>query len=205
MPPKDDRRFKAAEPIERTEDCWNGTLKAFEPSSHCWQIFANGTADGTEDCLTLDVITPRIRNEHPFPVVVLIGADTFNGDSEMANDTQFRPSHRLAHQHDVVFVRPNFRLGVPGFLTLDELSSSGNYGLTDILAALHWIQSNIEHFGGNPKSVTLFGYRAGATMVTALTTSPKAKDLYTRAWVTSGSAVGVQILGFILFSLQIDF
>lgn len=189
MPPKGDRRFKAAEPIERIEDCWNRTLKASVPSSTCWQIFASGMVDGTEDCLTLDVITPHVHTENPLPVVVLIGADSFIGDSP----NQLRPSLQLAHQRNVVFVRPNFRLGVLGFLTLDELSSSGNYALTDILAALHWIQSNIENFGGNPRSVTLLGHRAGATIVTALTTSPKAKHLYARAWVTSGSAVGVQI------------
>lgn len=191
MPPVGERRFKAAEPIERLEGCWNGTLKAYEPSPVCWQIFANNTTDGTEDCLKLDVITPYVRYENPLPVIVLIGADSLIGDSP----NKLRPSARIAHQRDVVFVRPNFRLGVLGFLASEELSksvrppTSGNYALTDILAVLRWIQLNIYHFGGNPKSVTLFGHRAGATLVSALITSPKAKDLFTRAWVSSGSAV----------------
>lgn len=185
LPPIGDRRFKAAESIERIEDCWNGTLNAINSSPNCLQIFANGTNDGTEDCLTLDVITPHIRNESLLPVVVLIGADSLIGDSP----NKLQPSARLAHHRDVVFVRPNFRLGVLGFLTLEELPQSGNYALTDILTALYWIQSNIHNFGGNPKSVTLLGHRAGATIVTALITSPKAKDLFARAWVTSGSSV----------------
>lgn len=115
---------------------------------------------------------------------------------------KLRPSARLAHQRDVVFVRPNFRLGVLGFLALEELSksvrppTSGNYALTDILAVLRWIQLNIHHFGGNPKSVTLLGHRAGATIVSALITSPKAKDLFARAWVTSGSAVSIELISF---------
>lgn len=205
MPPKDDRRFKAAEPIERIEDCWNGTLNAYpqtkaqaqakpqtkEQTKTCWQLYAEGGIDGSEDCLTLDVITPYVRYENPLPVIVLVGADSLTGDSP----NKLRPSARLAHQRDVVFVRPNFRLGVLGFLALEELSksvrppTSGNYALTDIIAVLRWIQLNIHHFGGNPKSVTLLGHRAGATIVSALITSPKAKDLFARAWVTSGSAV----------------
>lgn len=198
VPPKDDRRFKAAEPIERLEDCWNGTLKAYSPSPVCWQIFANGTLDGSEDCLSLDVITPYVRYENPLPVIVLIGANSLIGDSP----NKLRPSARIAHQRDVVFVRPNFRLGVLGFLALEELSksvrppTSGNYALTDILVALRWIQLNIHHFGGNPKSVTILGHRAGATIVSALITSPKAKDLFARAWVTSGSAVSVPTIYF---------
>lgn len=40
-----------------------------------------------------------------------------------------------------------------------------NYGLMDIIAALHWIQENIESFGGNPKAVTLVGHGTGAACV----------------------------------------
>lgn len=76
-------------------------------------------------------------------------------------------------------MRPKFRLNVFGFLALEELSNSstvptsGNYALSDIigknnplllnvninftsvfLAALEWIQINIEHFGGDKHSVS---------------------------------------------------
>jgi carboxylesterase type B len=49
--------------------------------------------------------------------------------------------------------------------------TSGNYGLSDIVVALKWIQLNIDHFGGDKKSVTLLGHRAGGTLVTVLTAS----------------------------------
>lgn len=191
LPPIGDRRFKPAEPIEHIEGCWNGTLEAHNATPVCWQIFANGSHDGSEDCLKLDVITPYVRYDNPLPVVILIGADSLTGDSP----NKLRPSARFARSHDVVFVRPNFRLGVLGFLALDELSklvrppTSGNYALTDVIAVLKWVQLNIFHFGGNPKAVTIFGHRAGATIVSALITSPKAKDLFARAWVSSGAAV----------------
>lgn len=191
VPPIGDRRFKPAEPIERIDNCWNGTLKAHNSTPVCWQIFANGSVDGVEDCLNLDVITPYVRYDNPLPVVVLIGADSLTGDSP----NKLRPSARFARSRDVVFVRPNFRVGVFGFLALEQLSkstrppTSGNYGLSDLVVVLQWIQLNIVHFGGNPSSVTLFGHRAGATLVSALITSPKAKGLFARAWVSSGAAI----------------
>lgn len=200
LPPTGDRRFKPAEPIESIEGCWNGTLKAHNATPVCWQIFANGSHDGTEDCLKLDVITPYVRYDTPLPVVVLIGADSLTGDSP----NKLRPSARYARSRDVLFVRPNFRLGVLGFLASEELSksvrppTSGNYALTDIIAVLKWVQLNIHHFGGNPKAVTLLGHRAGATIVSALITSPKSKDLFARAWVSSGAAVSHTQINFFL-------
>lgn len=191
VPPTGERRFKVAEPIERIENCWNGTLKAHNATPVCWQIFANGSVDGTEDCLNLDVITPYVRYDNPLPVVVLIGAESLTGDSP----NKLRPSARFARSRDVVFVRPNYRVGVFGFLALETLSksvrppTSGNYALSDILVVLKWIQLNIVHFGGNPNSVTLFGHRAGATLVSTLITSPLAKGLFKNAWVSSGAAI----------------
>lgn len=88
-----------------------------------------------------------------------------------------------------------FRLGVFGFLATEPLSRathppiSGNYGLSDIIGALQWVQLNIEHFGGNKSSVTLWGHRAGGTLVTALIGSRRAKNLFSKAWISSGSAI----------------
>lgn len=191
VPPTNERRWRQAELPDNLDFCWNGTLKAHNATPTCWQIFSNNSLDGVEDCLTLDIITPHIRYDNPLPVVVLIGADSITGPSP----GKLRPSARYAHAKDVVFVRPNFRLGVFGFLALKDLSqsvhppTSGNYALGDIVTALKWISLNIMHFGGDPKSVTLVGYRAGATLVTALASSNKTRNLYTRAWVSSGAGL----------------
>ncbi|XP_065362501.1 neurotactin [Calliphora vicina] len=191
LPPVGDRRWRPAQIIEGIDDCWNGTLKAHNSSELCTQRLGNGTIIGDEDCLYLDVVTPHVRYDNPLPVIVMIGADSLTGPSPGI----LRPSARYSRSHDVIFVRPNFRLGTFGFLALDALTkdtyphSSGNYALTDIIAALKWIKLNIAHFGGDPKSVTLLGHRAGGTLVSALVTSKKAEDLYTRAWVSSASAI----------------
>ena len=65
----------------------------------------------------------------------------------------------------VVIVGFNYRVGVFGFLAhpdLDREGPSGDYGLQDQLAALRWVQDNIESFGGDPGKVTIFGESAGA-------------------------------------------
>lgn len=49
--------------------------------------------------------------------------------------------------------------------------SPANYGLMDIIAALHWLQENIGAFGGDPQSVTLAGHSTGAACVNYLMTS----------------------------------
>ena len=54
----------------------------------------------------------------------------------------------LAVKHQVVVVTVNYRLGVLGFLHIPGTRITGNYGLLDQVAALKWVQSNIEPFGG---------------------------------------------------------
>lgn len=84
-------------------------------------------------------------------------------------------------------------MGVLGFLALESLSnssnipSSGNYALTDLIAVLEWIQINIQNFGGDPNSVTIFGHRSGSTLATALTVIPRANKLFSQVWASSGS------------------
>ncbi|XP_022906376.2 neurotactin [Onthophagus taurus] len=188
-PPLNNLRFKPAQPLNNIDYCWNDTLKVHNATPPCLQMLDNGTIIGIEDCLTLDVVTPYVRYHNPLPVIVLIGAETLTG----ASPGKMRPSTRYARSKDVVFVRPNFRLGVLGFLTAKGLREypgiGGNYALSDIMVALKWVQLNIEHFGGNPKAVTLLGHRAGASLVTALTTTRHASKLFARAWATSPSAV----------------
>ncbi|VVD03414.1 unnamed protein product [Leptidea sinapis] len=188
--PINEKRFTYAQPINNISMCWNGTLQVHNPTPLCLQFLENATIVGEEDCLTLDIVTPHVRYDSPLPVVVLIGANSFAGGISPA-----QPSPLYARTKEVVFVRPNFRLGPFGFLALDIISkskypkTSGNYALSDIIAALTWIKYNIKQFGGDASSVTLLGHRAGATLTAALTTNTKAQKLFSRAWLSSPSVI----------------
>ncbi len=72
----------------------------------------------------------------------------------------------LARMYDVVVVATNHRLGLLGYLYLDEFAGeefkgSGNRGVQDIAFALEWINKNIELFGGDPENVMIFGESGG--------------------------------------------
>ena len=86
----------------------------------------------------------------------------------------------------------NYRLATFGFFAHPALSQesehgvSGNQGLYDQIAALRWVQDNIEHFGGDPDNVTIFGESAGSISVCYLVATPLTKGLFHKAIGQSG-------------------
>eukprot|EP01127_Copromyxa_protea_P021382 TRINITY_DN7334_c0_g1_i2.p1 TRINITY_DN7334_c0_g1~~TRINITY_DN7334_c0_g1_i2.p1 ORF type:complete len:416 (+),score=66.97 TRINITY_DN7334_c0_g1_i2:406-1653(+) len=110
----------------------------------------------------------------------------------MAETKKFNPS-RLVRLGNVVVVTFNYRLNAFGFLAA-KLSDtgdneiSGNYGIQDQITALQWVKRNIQQFGGDPSSITIYGQGSGATSTLALLVSPLAKGLFHKAVAVSGSA-----------------
>lgn len=75
-----------------------------------------------------------------------------------------------------------------GFMSTKSKQIPGNAGLMDSVQALKFIKENIEHFGGDPNQITIFGQSSGAIMVSALVISPAVpRDLFQRAIIQSGS------------------
>jgi para-nitrobenzyl esterase len=60
-------------------------------------------------------------------------------------------------------------------LSTEGCGSSGEYGLFDQIAALHWVQNNIGAFEGDSGNVTLFGESAGSFDAVAIAASPLAR------------------------------
>lgn len=71
----------------------------------------------------------------------------------------YAPEYLL--EHDVVLVTGNYRLGPLGFLSTEDKECSGNFGLKDQSMILEWVKMNIDKFGGDSGSVTIFGESAG--------------------------------------------
>ena len=69
-----------------------------------------------------------------------------------------------------------FIRSVAGFFNpnvdVSRRATVANYGLMDQLAALHWVQENIERFDGDPKQVTVMGHGTGAACLNFLIISP---------------------------------
>ncbi|HIB54185.1 MAG TPA: carboxylesterase/lipase family protein, partial [Nitrospirales bacterium] len=101
---------------------------------------------------------------------------------------------QIAQRGDIVVVSINYRVGAFGFLHLADIAgadyvSSGNIGLLDQIAALKWVKDNINHFGGNPDNVTVFGCSAGGISISALMAMPAAHGLFHRAITQSGASL----------------
>lgn len=143
----------------------------------------------SEDCLYLNIWSPAAPPAGaPLPVLVWIhGGGYANGWTGMP----LYSGERLARR-GIVVVTLAYRLGALGFLAHADLSreaasgTSGNYGLLDQLAALRWVQRNIQAFGGDPRQVTVAGQSAGAMSVSWLMAMPAARGLFHRAIAQSG-------------------
>jgi para-nitrobenzyl esterase len=174
---------------------WTGVRDATTFGPACYQSgHLNGVS--SEDCLQLNVWTPKWPATSPAPVMVWFhGGGNVAGSAiePLFNGEEFA-------RHGVVLVSANYRLGVFGFFAHPELTkesshhSSGNYALLDQIQTLRWVQENIAKFGGDPANVTIFGESAGSMDVNTLLTMPMSKGLFARAIAESGAAGDAQSL-----------
>ena len=188
-------RFVPAEPVTP----WEGVRAAddYGPMSPQGSMlgFGAGSQDGTDNnCQTLNIWTPGLNDGGLRPVMVWLHGGGFSTGT--ANDSSY-DGEALARSGDVVVVGVNHRLNVFGHLDLSAYSEkyrdSANVGMWDILAALAWLQQNIEVFGGDPDNVTVFGQSGGGAKVLALMSAPEAAGLFHKGIVESGvtETVGV--------------
>jgi para-nitrobenzyl esterase len=192
-PPVGTLRWKEPQPVPS----WQGSRKATEFGARCMQgnVFGDmmfRDAAPSEDCLYLNVWTPKASPDAKLPVMVWIYGGGFQAG---ATSEPRQDGERLARK-GVVVVSMNYRLGIFGFFSHPQLTkesphhASGNYGLLDQAAALQWVHKNITTFGGDPENVTIFGESAGSFSVSALMASPTSKTLIHRAIGESGAFFG---------------
>ncbi|MBK6411660.1 carboxylesterase family protein [Sphingopyxis sp.] len=183
-PPVKDLRWKRPVPAA----AWKGIRSATQFAAKCPSLSwgPGGGTVGNEDCLYLNIYTPKgIKERRPVAV-------WFHGGGFTAGASQDVDPSRFAEKTGTVVVTVNYRLGALGFASLPELDAespthgSGNYALLDQQAALRWVQENIKAFGGDPRRVTAMGESAGAFSIWAHIASPGARGLFHRAITMSG-------------------
>uniref|UniRef100_A0A8C4WSB8 Carboxylic ester hydrolase n=1 Tax=Gopherus evgoodei TaxID=1825980 RepID=A0A8C4WSB8_9SAUR len=140
----------------------------------------------SEDCLFLNVYTPASSDKDMLPVMVWI-----HGGALVIGAASTYDGSALSAFENVVVVTVQYRLGILGYFSSGDEHARGNWGYLDQVAALQWIQENIEHFGGDPGSVTIFGESAGGFSVSALVLSPLAKGLFHKAISESGVTIKI--------------
>lgn len=196
-PPTGNLRWRAPQPAspwqsvrlaDRFAASCPQSLQADQPSLTA-EFLTSGEL--SEDCLYLNVWTPARSASARHPVLVYLHG---GGYDQGSSSVPIYDGDGLAAK-GLVVVTLNYRLGLLGFLAHPELTrespyhASGNYGLLDKIAALHWVRQNIASFGGDPGRVTVAGQSAGAQDVHHLTASPLAAGLFHRTIAQSGSGL----------------
>ena len=169
-PPVGDLRWRAPQPVIP----WSGVKVMDRKGPDCMQ--SRNTNLMSEDCLYLNVWTGAQSSADKLPVLVWIHGGgwrfkaTYDGDAFADNGA--------------ILVSVNYRMNAFGWMAHPALSEesengvSGNYGVLDHLAALEWVQSNIEQFGGDKDNVTIFGESAGGGSMYSLLATSKAEGLF---------------------------
>lgn len=181
-----DRRFRRPAELKP----WTGVREALCLGAPAIQPPRENEPEPAEDCLFLNIWTPA-NDQHKRPVMFYSHGGGYVIGS---GGTAGQDGANLARNFDVVVVQANHRLGLFGFLFLDDLAGSdyegsGNQGLLDICVALRWVKENIAAFGGDPGNVMIFGESGGGAKTACLYAMPEAAPYFNKASIESGPGV----------------
>ncbi|XP_065202792.1 esterase FE4-like [Planococcus citri] len=177
QPPVGDLRFK--DPVKIKP--WKSIKDATSPKGGCAQVsIFTFRYQGSEDCLYVNVYTPRIPKKGD-PLMPVIACIPLGGLQSGSPDPDHQGSPDFFMHHDIVYVGISHRLHILGFMNLHMNECPGNMGLKDMIMAFEWIQENIKAFGGDPDNVTALGSSSGATMIHAFLLAPAVKPLFHKA------------------------
>ncbi|MFX0093311.1 MAG: carboxylesterase/lipase family protein [Candidatus Hodarchaeota archaeon] len=179
-PPIKELRFQVPHPVAPWEEIYEAT-KYGPIAPQAWDDNPPISMKESEDCLFLNIYTPNADGKKR-PVMVYIHGGGFSIGTGSRGRLY---GGNLAKHGEMVVVTIQYRLGVLGFLYIDNISP--NLGLQDQLCALRWIKNNISVFGGDPDNITIFGQSAGGASVSYLLIMPQAKGLFHKAIAQSGA------------------
>ena len=199
MPPVGDLRWKAPRKIVESnsiiEQKNNNFCVQKTSSLGGSSQFTKETISGSEDCLYLDITAPKKSNNKPLPVMFWI-----HGGGNTSGLKDLYDFSKMSRKHNVIVVTINYRLGPFGWFShpaIQDLQEgddkTSNFGTMDIIAALEWVQKNIELFGGDSGNITIFGESAGGHNVYSLIASKRAEGLFHKAIAMSGYTTSISV------------
>lgn len=132
-----ENRWKAPKPIDSFP---NGRFDASNYGPSCAQVMSGTTiTNQSEDCLNLNIWTPRQGKDLPVFVYIYGGAMVTGGSS----NAQWQ-GFNFARE-GVIYVNLNYRESIYASPNAPELQGeSQNFGILDVDLALEWIHDNIE-------------------------------------------------------------
>ncbi|KAF2448947.1 alpha/beta-hydrolase [Karstenula rhodostoma CBS 690.94] len=142
-----------------------GEVDATKYGPGCLQGLDARWPELSEDCLFLNIWTPFLPSKDtPKKKLKAVMVWLYGGGSVAGTGSDYeKEGGNPASRGDVVVVTFNYRVGNLGFLAFNDGVHNGNYGISDMVTALRWVQKNIANFGGDPDRVTIWGESAGAT------------------------------------------
>lgn len=186
-PPIGDMRFEPPKPLyKRRSDVLDATIAG--PT--CLQLFTQGNESsvlGTEDCLYLNIFTPKIgHSKHSYlPVMVFI-----HGGGLMYGNPNFYGEQHIMSSGKMILVTIAHRLNAFGFLSTEDAVIPGNMGLKDQSVALEWIYNNIVSFGGSKNNILIAGWSSGSASINYHLVSPYTSSKWFRSAASfSGVAI----------------
>ncbi|KAI1318295.1 putative carboxylesterase [Xylariaceae sp. FL0255] len=193
IPPLGTLRFRRPQSLNTSwDDVRNAT--AYTPQCPGYSK-ASSAFSQSEDCLTINVVRPSNVDQFPLPVAVFIyGAGVRAGSSGNPRyNLSFIVSMAANSGLPFIGVSLTYRGAIGGWLISDEMRGSENTNIAfhDQRMALRWVQDNIAAFGGDPRTVTLWGGSSGARDVGFHLTAYGGRDdgLFRAAILQSGSPV----------------
>ncbi|KAI6189483.1 Carboxylic ester hydrolase [Aphelenchoides bicaudatus] len=187
-PPIKERRFEKPTDTEPSDKLRQATV----PKPACSQpkMAFTDQIPVDEDCLYLNVFKPKTPSPkgEGYPVLVFVHGGAYQVGSAHMHSMDAVAENFAAR--GIVFIAPQYRLGLFGFASTGPKEFAGNYGLWDLRRALLWIRKNAKALDLNLKKITVGGYSAGSAAVGALTVSEHSRDLFTQAIQMSGSIFG---------------
>ncbi|KAH8596052.1 Alpha/Beta hydrolase protein [Bisporella sp. PMI_857] len=153
-----------------------------------------------KDCLNLNITMPsdtQLGDKLPVLVWIHGGGLCMGSNSWPQYDPSRLAAFASAQNLSTIIVSINYRLGIHGFATTEELRSKNfkpNNGLHDQRLALEWIKQNISGFGGDADNITALGQSAGAASASLHLLSDK--PLFRRLICLGGSPLLIPALHF---------